>query len=80
VINFLIQSIIQPKVVGDTVGLSVTLTFVSLLFWTWVIGPLGALLAIPLSLLAKALLVDIDPSTKRIGALIGGDQPAARAP
>ena len=60
-INFVIQSIIQPKVVGDAVGLSTTVTFLSLVFWAWVLGPLGALLAIPLTLLAKALLIDVDP-------------------
>ena len=49
VINFVIQSVIQPRVVGDTVGLSPILTFLSLVFWTWVIGPLGALLAVPLT-------------------------------
>jgi len=47
VINLVIQSLIQPKFVGDAVGLSVTLTFLSLVFWTFVIGPLGALLAVP---------------------------------
>ena len=52
VINFVIQSVIQPRVVGDTVGLSPMLTFLSLVFWTWVVGPLGALLAVPLSLLS----------------------------
>ena len=51
VINFVIQSIIQPRVVGDSVGLSPTLTFLSLVFWTWVVGPVGALLAVPFSLL-----------------------------
>ena len=51
VINFVIQSVIQPRVVGDTVGLSAMLTFLSLVFWTWVVGPIGALLAVPLSLL-----------------------------
>ena len=80
VINVVIQSVIQPKFVGDAVGLSVTLTFVSLIFWTWVIGPLGALLAIPLSLLTKAVLLDIDPSTRWIGALVRGDGPAKEAP
>jgi predicted PurR-regulated permease PerM len=59
-----IQSLIQPKFVGDTVGLSVTLTFLSLVFWSYVIGPLGALLAVPASLLTKALLVDIDPASR----------------
>jgi AI-2 transport protein TqsA len=70
VVNFVIQSIIQPKVVGNAVGLSATMSFLSLVFWTWVLGPLGALLAIPLSLLAKGLLVDIDPATRWIDPLI----------
>jgi AI-2 transport protein TqsA len=72
VINFVIQSVIQPKVVGDAVGLSTTLTFLSLVFWTWVLGPLGAVLAIPLSLLVKALLVDVDPSTQWLDGLLAG--------
>ena len=70
VINVILQSVIQPKFVGDAVGLSVTLTFLSLVFWTWVIGPLGAILAIPLSLMTKALLVDIDPSTRWADVLL----------
>jgi predicted PurR-regulated permease PerM len=76
VLNVVIQSIIQPKFVGDAVGLSATLTFVSLIFWGWVIGPLGALLAVPLTLLAKALLVDIDPTTKWAAPLITLQLPA----
>ena len=57
--------------VGDAVGLSVTITFLSLVFWAWVIGALGALLAIPLTLLVKALLFDIDPTTRWADVLIG---------
>jgi predicted PurR-regulated permease PerM len=72
-INFVIQSVLQPKFVGDAVGLSTTLTFLSLIFWGWVIGPLGALLAVPLTLLAKALLIDIDPTTQWIAPLISLD-------
>jgi len=70
VLNVVIQSVIQPKVVGDAVGLSTTLSFFSLVFWTWVIGPLGALLAIPLTLFTKAVLVDADPSTRWLRPLI----------
>lgn len=64
VVNFVVQSLIQPRVVGDSVGLSATVTFVSLVFWAWIVGPLGALLAVPLTLLAKAFLVDIDPRAR----------------
>ncbi len=35
VINVIIQRVVQPKFVGDAVGLLVTLTSVSLIFWSW---------------------------------------------
>jgi AI-2 transport protein TqsA len=71
-INFVIQSIIQPKVMADAVNLSLTLTFVSLIFWTFVIGAMGAILAVPLTLITKALLLDVDPSTRWMSGLITG--------
>ena len=72
VINFLIQSVIQPRVVGDAVGLTALLTFMSLVFWTWVIGPLGALLAVPLTLFARALLIETNPRLRWALPLIAG--------
>src|SRR4029079_6188159 len=71
VLNLVIQSLIQPRFVGDSVGLSMTLTFTALIFWTWLLGPLGALLAIPMTLLFKALLVDVNPSGRWAIALAG---------
>jgi AI-2E family transporter len=79
VVNFLIQSIIQPRVVGDAVGLTALFTFMSLVFWTWVVGPLGALLAVPLSLLARALLVETDPRSRWALPLIAGKQSRPRS-
>jgi predicted PurR-regulated permease PerM len=75
VVNVVIQSIIQPRFVGNAVGLSTSLTFLSLVFWTWVLGPLGALLAIPMSLFFKAVLVEADPAARWMDGLISG-QPA----
>lgn len=80
VFNVVVQSVIQPKFVGDAVGLSVTVTFLSLVFWSWVLGALGALLAIPLTLLAKALLFDIDPSTRWMDVLISDRAPPDTEP
>ena len=78
--NLVIQSLIQPRFVGDAVGLSVTVTFLALAFWTWLIGPLGAILAIPLTLLAKALLVDIDPRAGWADALLRSNTNVADEP
>jgi predicted PurR-regulated permease PerM len=77
VLNFIIQSVIQPKFVGDAVGLSVSLTFLSLVFWAWVLGPAGAFLAVPLSLLAKALLVDVDRDSLWLKPLLAGGATSA---
>ena len=79
VINVILQSVIQPKVVGDVVGLTATLSFVSLIFWTWVIGPLGAILAIPLSVLTKAVLLDMDPGARWLSVLVSPGSPATAA-
>lgn len=80
VLNMVIQSLIQPRFIGDSVGLSATVTFLALLFWAWVLGPLGALLAIPVTLLVKAVLVDADPRARWVEALLGSDPPTPKAP
>jgi AI-2 transport protein TqsA len=70
VINFVLQSLIQPKFLGDAVGLSVTLINLSLILWAWVLGPLGAILAVPLSTLVRALLLDADPSKRWLNGVL----------
>jgi AI-2 transport protein TqsA len=71
VLNLVIQSVIQPKIVGDEVGLSAVVTILSLVVWSLLLGAIGAVLAIPLTLLVKTLLVDVDPDTRWLGALLG---------
>lgn len=76
-INFVVQSVIQPKVVGDALGLTATISFVSLVFWAFVLGPLGAILALPMTLLVKAIFVDADPSKAWLQPLLAGEKAAA---
>ena len=78
-VNFVLQSVVQPVVVGDAVGLSVTLTFLSVIVWTVVLGPLGAVLAIPLTLFAYALLVGQDPERRWARVLLAGASGAGTA-
>ncbi|MGV9295737.1 AI-2E family transporter [Amycolatopsis sp. NPDC003676] len=70
VLNFVVQSLIQPRFVAGSVGLSTVVTVLALVFWTWLLGPLGAVLAVPATLLAKALLVDVDPRARWAEALL----------
>jgi AI-2 transport protein TqsA len=71
VINGVVQSIIQPRVVGHAVSLSQTVTFFSVLLWAALIGPVGAILAIPLTLLVKTVLVDANPDAHWLRPVIG---------
>jgi predicted PurR-regulated permease PerM len=78
VLNVVIQTFIQPRFIGDAVDLSTAVTFLSVAFWTFVLGPLGALLAVPMTLLVKALLVDPDPRA-RVAEVIMSAPRRARA-
>jgi predicted PurR-regulated permease PerM len=71
VLNVVIQTFIQPRFVGDAVGLNPTVTFLSLALWTLLLGPLGALLAVPATLLVRAILIDADPAAHWARLLIG---------
>jgi predicted PurR-regulated permease PerM len=71
VLNVVIQTFIQPRYVGDSVGLNATTTFLSLAFWSFVLGPLGALLAIPATLLVRAVFIDPYPSSRWVMLLFG---------
>jgi len=71
VINVTLQVLIQPKFVSDAVDLSLTLSFFSVVFWAFVIGPIGAILSIPLTLLVRALLVEPDDHAETLRRLSG---------
>ncbi|GAA1701974.1 AI-2E family transporter [Microbacterium sediminicola] len=71
VANVVLQVLIQPKFVADAVDLSLTLSFFSVIFWTFIIGPLGAILSIPLTLLVRALVLEADPNAHLLRWLTG---------
>lgn len=79
VLNVLIQTLIQPKVVGDRVQLNTTVTFLALIIWTYLLGGLGAILAIPMTLLIRALFVDSQPQHRWVRALFSSGPPPGTA-
>jgi|GEM_PF-2602271 AI-2 transport protein TqsA len=67
----LLTSLIAPHYIGHAVNMSVLLGVIALVFWGWVLGPLGAILSIPITSLLKVLLIDSDPRAQWAAALIG---------
>jgi AI-2 transport protein TqsA len=70
VINIVVQTMIQPRFTGDAVGISPTVAFLSLIFWAYLLGVLGALLAVPATQFVKSLLVDHSTSGQWFGAFL----------
>lgn len=79
-VNVVIQVLIQPRFVAHTVRLSVTLTFFSVVLWTVLLGPVGAILAVPMSLLVRFLLIGDDPDARLARWLTGEREPVSPTP
>lgn len=62
VVNSAVDNIIKPRFVGESLDLAPVVVVVSLLFWGWLLGPLGALVAVPLSIAAKVFFESFEES------------------
>jgi AI-2 transport protein TqsA len=58
VINNVCDNVIKPKLMKQGLDISILLIFLSLLFWNWVLGPVGVILAIPLTLVIKRSVME----------------------
>ena len=74
----IIGSIIEPRILGKGMGLSTFVVFLSLVFWGWVLGPVGFFLSVPLTMVLKIILYS-NESSKYFGILLGTKDEALKA-
>ena len=76
-INTVIGNIMDPYIMGRRLGLSTLVVVLSLVFWGWVWGPVGALLSVPLTVVTKITLQNV-PDLSWIAVLLDKVPPQAR--
>lgn len=59
-VNMIIGNILEPRVMGRTLGMSPLVVLLSMIFWGWVLGTVGALLAVPLTMILKITMENSD--------------------
>ncbi len=72
-VNLVMGNAIEPRFMGKGLGLSTLVVFLSLLFWGWVLGPVGMLLSVPLTITAKIAL-DSREETRWLAVLLGPEK------
>jgi predicted PurR-regulated permease PerM len=70
VINLVAENLLEPFVTGRALRLSPSVVFVSFFFWVWVLGPIGALLSMPIMVLLL-LLFDSSDESRWLARLLG---------
>jgi AI-2E family transporter len=79
VVNVVIGNIVEPRLMGHQLGLSSVVVLLSLLFWGWVLGPIGLFLSVPLTI-ALVVALDASPHTRPIAIMLGSAIAGSGAP
>jgi len=72
VANVVLGNLIEPKLMGKGLSLSTLVVFLSMVFWGWVLGPIGMILSVPMTSLVKIALESYE-ETRGLAIMLGSD-------
>jgi AI-2 transport protein TqsA len=75
VVNIVIGNVVEPKMMGRGMGLSTFVVFFALIFWGFILGPIGMFLSVPLTMFIK-FMVARNPDTKWLAIILGTGEEA----
>jgi len=70
VINFVIENVVKPRIMEEDLNISPLFVLISLTLWTYVLGAIGTILAVPLTLIATKMLLEVSDETQWLAILI----------
>jgi predicted PurR-regulated permease PerM len=78
-INFVSDNVFKPRFLKSGMDLPAAVSFLSLLIWGFVLGPIGALLAVPMTMMVRTVLLESSPETEPLALLLrSGDHPRTK--
>ena len=78
-LNAAMDNFVTPRFMGDRLNMPTVFIMIGFLFWGWVYGPFGALLAVPLTLLVRVLLQSSQATRLHAGLMTSIDEAEAEA-
>lgn len=76
-VNTIVGNILEPKIMGEGLGLSTLVVLLSLIFWGWVFGPIGMFLSVPFTMALKIIL-ETSSSSKWLSVLLDSESHALK--
>jgi AI-2 transport protein TqsA len=69
-INGFAENVVKPKYMGEGLNLSPFMIVFSVIFWAGILGPLGAILGVPMTVMFKELVLEADEQNRWIASLM----------